>query len=121
MHCYIHHSSIFFLLSFFCEPQPANKQSCSKTTTFPFSMAKDHTGPGYYCYSSGVSNRLHHKTLAKTYSKNLTCRGENTLMQQEIDKLIKKGGHSSPRFQSNGVLQSFISSAKERGLISRSH
>ena len=50
---------------------PVNKQSCSKTTIFSFSMAKDHQDPVIVAVVQG------YKTLAKTYSKKITCRGEN--------------------------------------------
>ena len=100
---------------------PASKQSCSKTTLVPFAMAKDHKRSSYFGYSSRVSHRLSHNTLAKTCSKNLSCREQYTLDATRDKQTHEKGGYNPRTSHTHGVLQSFISGTKERRLISPSH
>ena len=100
---------------------PASKQSCSKTTLVPFAMAKDHKRPGVYRYSSRVQNRFSHNTLAKTCSKDDSCWEEFTLNATRDNQTRRKGGYNPRTSHAHGVLQSSISSTKERRLISPSH
>ena len=100
---------------------PASKQSCSKTTLVPFAMAKDHKRPGCYRYSSRVQNRFSHNTLAKTCSKDDSCWEEFTLNATRDNQTRRKGGYNPHTSHAHGVLQSSISSTKERRLISPSH
>ena len=53
---------------------PANKRYCSQTTTLPVSMAKDYKRSIYNRYSTRLSNRFSHETMAKAHRKNLGCR-----------------------------------------------
>ena len=100
---------------------PASKQSCSKTTLVPFAMAKDHKRPGCYRYSSRVQNRFSHNTLAKTCSKDDSCWEECTLNATRDNQTRRKGGYNPRTSHAHGVLQSSISSTKEKRLISPSH
>ena len=100
---------------------PSSKQSCSKTTLVPFAMAKDHKRPGCYRYSSRVQNRFSHNTLAKTCSKDDSCWEEFTLNATRDNQTRRKGGYNPRLSHAHGVLQSSISSTKERRLISPSH
>ena len=84
-------------------------------------MAKDHKRSSYFGYSSRVSHRLSHNTLAKTCSKNLSCREQYTLDATRDKQTHEKGGYNPRTFHTHGVLQSFISGTKERRLISPSH
>ena len=100
---------------------PASKQSCSKTTLVPFAMAKDHKRPGCYRYSLRVQNRFSHNTLAKTCSKDGSCWEEFTLNATRDNQTRRKGGYNPRTSHAHRVLQSSISSSKERRLISPSH
>ena len=84
-------------------------------------MAKDHKRSSYFSYNSRVSHRLSHNTLAKTYSKNLSCREQYTLDATRDKQTHEKGGYNPHTSHTHGVLQSFISGTKERRLISPSH
>ena len=84
-------------------------------------MAKDHKRPGCYRYSSRVQNRFSHNTLAKTCSKDDSCWEEFTLNTTRDNQTRRKGGYNPRTSHAHGVLQSSISSTKERRLISPSH
>ena len=84
-------------------------------------MAKDHKRPGCYRYSSRVQNRFSHNTLAKTCSKDDSCWEEFTLNATRDNQTRRKGGYNPRTSHAHGVLQSSISSTKERRLISPSH
>ena len=84
-------------------------------------MAKDHKRPGCYRYSSRVQNRFSHNTLAKTCSKDDSCWEEFTLSATRDNQTRRKGGYNPRTFHAHGVLQSSISSTKERRLIPPSH
>ena len=84
-------------------------------------MAKDHKRSSYFGYSSRVSHRLSPNTLAKTCSKNLSCREQYTLDATRDKQTHEKGGYNPRTSHTHGVLQSFISGTKERRLISPSH
>ena len=84
-------------------------------------MAKDHKRPGGYRYSSRVQNRFSHNTLAKTCSKDDSCWEEFTLNATRDNQTRRKGGYNPRTSHAHGVLQSSISSTKERRLISPSH
>ena len=60
-------------------------------------------------------------TLAKTCSKNLSCREQYTLDATRDKQTHEKGGYNPRTSHTHGVLQSFISGTKERRLISPSH
>ena len=100
---------------------PASKQSCSKTTLILFAMAKDHKRPACYRYSSRVQNRFSHNTLAKTCSKDDSCWEKFPLNATRDNQTCRKGGYNPRTSHAHGVLQSSISSTKERRLISPSH
>ena len=84
-------------------------------------MAKDHKRPGCYRYSSRVQNRFSHNTLAKTCSKDDSCWEEFTLNATRDNQTRRKGGYNPRTSHVHRVLQSSISSTKERRLISPSH
>ena len=84
-------------------------------------MAKDHKRPGCYRCSSRIQNRFSHNTLAKTCSKDDSGWEEFTLNATRDNQTRRKGGYNPRTSHAHGVLQSSISSTKERRLISPSH
>ena len=74
-------------------------------------MAKDYKRSIYNRYSTRLSNRFSHETMAKAHPKNLSCR------QKHNFNAMNKGGYIASTIQSRGLLQSPILSSEKRRLV----
>ncbi len=80
-------------------------------------MAKDYKRSIYNRYSTRLSNRFSHETMAKAHPKNLSCRQKHNFNATGNRKTYEQGGYIASTIQSRGLLQSPILSSEKRRLV----